>query len=205
MTTENVTPVDAVGLPDGVVSEPSGAQLEELSQAASLYSVGVAYHQQADRLLAAVEAELKALPPEFGRPVRFLHSHAIELYLKAYLRLHGISLRELKDDFGHNLRNLHAASKSRGFAIEPRDQSHVETTIERLKNGYQDYEFRYFEGSIGTVDPDWIQAAALAIGACAKAELECRITGAAEAARQSGKTLVQVPLKAVMSVGGKRP
>jgi hypothetical protein len=51
---------------------------------------------------AALErAELQTTHP--NSPISFLYYHAIELYLKAFLRLHGHSAKELRGKkFGHN-------------------------------------------------------------------------------------------------------
>jgi hypothetical protein len=175
MTTENITPIQPDSMGGGApVSAPSEAQLEELSEATALHSVAVAYHHQADRLLGVVQEELKSRAAEFSLPVRFLHSHAIELYLKSFLRLRSTPMDELKYDFRHKLGELYAACGDLGFAVEEKDRTHVDTTIERLKSGHEDHEFRYFKGSISTVDPDWIQAAAVAISAPVRAELDSR-------------------------------
>ena len=50
-------------------------------------------------------------------PVTLLLAHAIELYLKAFLRLRGLGIEEAKNSFGHALKSLltkrlHAGSRS---------------------------------------------------------------------------------------------
>ena len=50
-------------------------------------------------------------------PVTLLLAHAIELYLKAFLRLRALGIEEVKNNFGHDLKSLltkrlHAGSTS---------------------------------------------------------------------------------------------
>jgi hypothetical protein len=50
-------------------------------------------------------------------PVTLLLAHAIELYLKAFLRLRGVGIEEVKSSFGHDFKKLvdealHAGSRS---------------------------------------------------------------------------------------------
>lgn len=50
-------------------------------------------------------------------PIRFLYTHAIELYLKAYLRLNRITVHELRSkDLGHKISKL--ADKAQEFGLE---------------------------------------------------------------------------------------
>jgi hypothetical protein len=54
----------------------------------------------------------------YGQPVRFLYFHAIELFLKSYLRLHGIDDAALgKQPYSHNLTNLANMAESNGLLI----------------------------------------------------------------------------------------
>src|SRR5829696_8427396 len=54
----------------------------------------------------------------YSDPVRFLYFHSVELFLKAYLRVHGIEDDTLgKPPYSHNLTNLANAAESRGLPI----------------------------------------------------------------------------------------
>jgi HEPN domain-containing protein len=55
-------------------------------------------------------------------PVTLLLAHAIELYLKAFLRLRGLSVGEVKSDFGHNFRKLIREASDRGLPIDEEDE-----------------------------------------------------------------------------------
>ncbi|GEO18170.1 hypothetical protein [Microvirga aerophila] len=70
-------------------------------------------------------ATLSAAPKPAGgfyeAPVRFLYFHAIELFLKAYLRLQGIEEAELGSrSYGHHLATLADAAEQRGLLIGKR-------------------------------------------------------------------------------------
>ena len=70
---------------------------------------------------AALErAELKTTHP--NSPISFLYYHAIELYLKAFLRLHGHSAKELRGKkFGHNTCCLSERAVARGLRFDDED------------------------------------------------------------------------------------
>jgi hypothetical protein len=57
----------------------------------------------------------------YSDPVRFLYFHSVELFLKAYLRIHGIEYDALgKPPYSHNLTSLANAAESRGLLIGKR-------------------------------------------------------------------------------------
>ena len=52
-------------------------------------------------------------------PIRFLYSHAVELYLKSYLLLNGTSLALLRSrDLGHNVERLLETAQALGLVVE---------------------------------------------------------------------------------------
>lgn len=67
---------------------------------------------------ATLSAAQKPAGGHYDIPARFLYFHAIELFLKAYLRLKGIEEKELgKRHYGHNLNNLANEAENRGLLI----------------------------------------------------------------------------------------
>jgi hypothetical protein len=50
-------------------------------------------------------------------PVTLLLAHAIELYLKAFLRLRGVGTEEVKSSFGHDFKKLVDEASSRGLSL----------------------------------------------------------------------------------------
>jgi len=100
-----------------------GIDTDERTSAVGLFNFARSYWQSAEHLNAA---NLKVSHP--SAPVTFLFCHAIELYLKAYLRGAGKSVAELKQ-IGHRVANLAKAAVSTGLKIEP-EQSEVLSHID---------------------------------------------------------------------------
>lgn len=55
-------------------------------------------------------------------PVTLLLAHAIELYIKAFLRLQGLSVEDLKTSFGHDFRRLVGEAQARGLHFDDEDK-----------------------------------------------------------------------------------
>jgi len=55
-------------------------------------------------------------------PVTLLMAHAIELYLKAFLRMNGLSTEEAKHSFGHDFEKLMKAACDRGLPLTDKDK-----------------------------------------------------------------------------------
>jgi len=91
---------------------------DERTNAVGLFNTARSYWQSAVHLNAG---DLKVTHPQ--APVTFLFCHAIELYLKAYLRGAGKSVAELKQ-IGHRVANLAKVAADTGLKIEP-EQSEV--------------------------------------------------------------------------------
>ena len=54
-------------------------------------------------------------------PVSLLLAHAIELYLKAFLRLRGLGIDEVRNSFGHDFKKLVDEAGSRGLDLMNED------------------------------------------------------------------------------------
>jgi hypothetical protein len=50
-------------------------------------------------------------------PVTLLLAHAIELYLKSFIRLRGVGTEEVKSSFGHDFKKLVEEASSRGLSL----------------------------------------------------------------------------------------
>jgi hypothetical protein len=55
-------------------------------------------------------------------PVTLLLAHAIELYLKSFLRLRGLGALEVKSSFGHDFQKLVDEASARGLALVDEDR-----------------------------------------------------------------------------------
>jgi hypothetical protein len=60
-------------------------------------------------------------------PVTFLFYHAIELYLKAFLRLHGKTVEELRKALGHKVADLAGAAAKHGLSLDDEDAEVIGT------------------------------------------------------------------------------
>lgn len=79
------------------------------SYARSYWQSGVLLH----------DARAKVTHPD--APVTLLLAHAIELYLKAFLRLRGVGIDEVKNSFGHDFKKLVEEASSRGLSLVEED------------------------------------------------------------------------------------
>src|SRR5262245_54869767 len=98
------------------------------------------YNYAASYLVAAdliCDEGLKATHPE--APAAFLYYHAIELYLKSFLRFHGLSVECLKQ-IGHDYKRLLREASKRGLVLEE-----LETEVLNTLNGKIWSQSRYLE------------------------------------------------------------
>ena len=80
-----------------------------------LFNFAASYQAAAELLL---HRAIRATHPE--APIAFLYYHSIELYLKAYLRLHNVSMRRLRD-IGHDFIKLGVRAQHFGLLLNARD------------------------------------------------------------------------------------
>lgn len=64
-------------------------------------------------------------------PVTLLLAHAFELYLKAFLRLQGLSVNEVKTGFGHDFRKLVGEAEARGLRFDDDDKEVAQILTEQ--------------------------------------------------------------------------
>ena len=76
-----------------------------------LYNYAVSYRAAADLIAAQ---GLEAFHPE--APTQFLYFHAIELYLKSFLRRHGFSVQQLFD-ISHNFGKMRSSAMAHGLVF----------------------------------------------------------------------------------------
>ncbi len=107
-----------------VAKKKSAEQLkddDERTTSAGLFTTAEAYRLSA---LALEGGALWKAPKRVGhaeKPVEFLYSHAIELYLKALLRReHGVGT--IQDKFGHNIKRLVKEAEKLGLFVTVEDR-----------------------------------------------------------------------------------
>jgi len=203
--TFTLRPVTSTDPKTGVVSITNLVELPE-ELVASWHSLNIAnvYRSQADQLLDLIRTQLKTmLPAEHGLPVRHLYSHAIELYLKAFLRAEGVTEDEIRDmGSGHGLEDLYAECNSLGLAMSSAEATFFDSMLQyHLKGGHEEYQFRYFEKSFQTADPDLIRAAGHVIARVAGAHIDNLLREFREQAEKAGKLVLSLPKKMLISVG----
>jgi hypothetical protein len=96
-------------------------------------------------------------------PAYFLAVHGIELTLKAFLRHEGVSSRDLRNDFGHDLHACHRKAKELGlkmiFTERPSDTQAMQLLVRLNKR----HGLRYIETGFKRL-PMWSIVEPLAVG-----------------------------------------
>ena len=82
-----------------------------------LFNYARSYWQSAVHLH---DAKVKVTHPDAA--ITLLLAHAVELYIKAYLRLQGLSAEDLKTSFGHDFRKLVEEGQARGLHFDDEDK-----------------------------------------------------------------------------------
>ena len=94
---------------------------DKRTAAIGLFNYAHTYAQSAFEL---GKIQVKATHPD--SVIRFNYSHAVELYLKSFLRLHGISVAELRSKrYGHNTKKLVKKAIKLGLGIDARQKAEI--------------------------------------------------------------------------------
>jgi hypothetical protein len=88
--------------------------------------------------------ERRDLKLRFSHVPYYLHTHSIELALKAFLRANGIEERELKGKFRHGLSDI--LRKCVELKLETRKPKRTAEVVSWLDELTRTQQFRYFEG-----------------------------------------------------------
>ena len=89
---------------------------EDRTTEIGLFNYAVSYWRSAQALR---KAKIKATHPE--PVICFLYYHAVELFLKSYLRLHKANLLELRK-WGHDVNILAKKCRSHGLEFDPHEE-----------------------------------------------------------------------------------
>lgn len=90
---------------------------DERNSPIGLYNFANSYWEAAKVLR---KAKLRTTHPD--SPVSFLYFHAIELYLKSFLRLHGVTTAELRSKaYGHSAMKLSRKAVKLGISFDDED------------------------------------------------------------------------------------
>jgi hypothetical protein len=96
-------------------------------------------------ILCATAREERTVRLKFSHVPYYLHTHSIELALKAYLRTRAITEAELKKSFGHGFVGLLA--KCEGLGLKFRKPKRTRELVHFLNELTRNQAFRYFYGS----------------------------------------------------------
>jgi hypothetical protein len=96
-------------------------------------------------ILCATAREERTVRLKFSHVPYYLHTHSIELALKAYLRTRAITEAELKKSFRHGLVDLLAKCEALGLKF--RKPKRTRELVHFLNDLTRNQAFRYFYGS----------------------------------------------------------
>lgn len=91
---------------------------DERTTPSGLYHYAMSYESAARLLHGALDREAAS---HASAPANHLLTHAIELYLKAFLRLSGATLDELRLEFGHDIPKLAKEFAKKGGTVTKGD------------------------------------------------------------------------------------
>jgi hypothetical protein len=97
---------------------------DDRTTALGLFNYARSYRASADCLLSA-----KLKVPHPHAPLTFLYYHAIELYLKAYLRSQNHTVDDLKK-VGHSVNKIFAKVQSSGLILDDEDKEVLALMVE---------------------------------------------------------------------------
>lgn len=107
-------------------------EIEKRTTAIGLFHYAHSYAQSASTIS---KAKVKATHDD--SPIRFLYSHAVELYLKSFLRLNGISVAELRGQkFGHNTKKLVNKAIRLGLPVEDFQKQQIILLGDAIRDRY---------------------------------------------------------------------
>ena len=172
--------------------------MKKYTQGLPFFPIAVGYRRSAD-ILESLEKE--RAPLEYVFPIYFLYSHAAELFLKAFLRLNGMSIAALaKKPYGHNLVGLYKKCNQYALGLSEIDKRSLVQLLPLLAQGHDDYQFRYFEKSFNTADLSWIRESVSKLADAIEAAVNKERDIWEQEAKAAGMQLVPVPHKLVMSL-----
>ncbi|MFK7881386.1 hypothetical protein [Roseobacter sp.] len=99
----------------------SDVEDEDRTTAVGLFNYA---HSYASSAIALEGIKVKATHKR--APVYYLYYHAIELYLKSYLRAHSVSAEDLSKKYSHRIRRTTNKAKSFGLVLRDVDEAVID-------------------------------------------------------------------------------
>lgn len=86
-------------------------------------------------------AQVQATHPD--APIKFNYTHAIELYLKAFLLQKGVTVQELRSrDLGHDTANLVERAVGLGLNVSQTQKDHISFFTDAIRDRYIETGYR---------------------------------------------------------------
>ena len=105
--------------------------------------IGLYHYAYSYAASASALSKLKVKANHADAPVRFLYTHAIELYLKAFLLTQGLTVKRLGGrEFGHNIDRLMEKSRELGLDVEHEHWSQRWLLNEAIRDRYIEAGYR---------------------------------------------------------------
>jgi hypothetical protein len=108
--------VMACSLPQKEKNKKQGGEAENRTTAMGFFHQASSYRSAGEAL---EKAKLRTTHP--NSPIYFLFYHAVELYLKSFLRMHGHTVSDLSDKYGHKTCCLTDRAKQLGLRFADED------------------------------------------------------------------------------------
>ena len=102
-----------------------------------LFHYAVSYAKSAVKLS---ELDIDVTHPD--APIRFLFSHAVELYLKSFLLAKGKTVDQLRNEYGHKISKLLAGAIENGLDILAVQQEQAALLDDAIQDRYLETGFR---------------------------------------------------------------
>lgn len=110
---------------------------DDRTTAFGLFNLAHSYWRSA---VALQKVKVKATHPD--NPIWFLYIHAVELYLKSFLRAQDVTVADLRKQYSHRVGDLAGAAQEKGLQFDDEDEIVLKliteldlTTLRYLKTG----------------------------------------------------------------------
>ncbi len=111
------------------------------------------WHYADEFFFAAEELEKSVNPDKLLTPSYYLYGHSLELAIKCFLYKNGTTLKELKNNIGHDLETALNNAKNKGIDKYICIDSAYKNVVQGLNKYYKTKELEYMTSSNKTFPP----------------------------------------------------
>ncbi len=106
-------------------------------------AIGLYHSAHSYAMSAAVLGEVDRSVIRSDDPVRFLYTHAVELYLKSFLRMNGLPTQELRSRaLGHKISALRTKAQALGLDLSAEEEKQLDLLDDGMRDRYPEIGFR---------------------------------------------------------------